>query len=360
MRPGRIADEYDEELEEFFEGEEYRVDILNEIDRLVDYLCYNIQTGAWVKDMDRKLVVYALWGNPVDAYKYFEYNYQTVWLPHRYLPEHVALGNVPKVEDYSLPVPCVVDPFQDQRSHYATRLRMARANDNGIDVLDVLINDFIAALSKKGCRRPQIESMRIKAVDAINRDRDGHNDPQGPDLVDLVMSMADAQPYMNRPNSHHPKASAFPEGDGDYFTHTATNFSGPVVDGTQFKEESLPPQAPQAAEVRRALFPAVSGQQSQKFNKRFQNYASAKARLQRAKAEEASLCYGGAAQLRAAIKRRRGSERNFAHAVLSWNKEVKVLTADQLNMLKRVSVGNKKTKTECPVDLLVLFGHISW
>jgi len=75
--------------------------IENEVRRLSTTL-YN---GERLSVAERKMIVYGKYGNPSDAYKYFEYNYQEEYLPHRYLPEHVVLHELPKSSGYCMPVP---------------------------------------------------------------------------------------------------------------------------------------------------------------------------------------------------------------------------------------------------------------
>lgn len=77
----------------------------------------------------RKLICYAVWGNPVDAYKWFEYAYQNEYMPHRYLPEHVVLGHIPKTTDCADPRPGFAS---GPMKHRDVRFRMARANDQGV------------------------------------------------------------------------------------------------------------------------------------------------------------------------------------------------------------------------------------
>ena len=83
-----IATIYDRELHDFFNGYHYRTDILMKIDAEVLQLCQALYYGDRVTHSQRKLVVYTLYGNVADAYKWYEYNYQEEWLHHRYLPEH--------------------------------------------------------------------------------------------------------------------------------------------------------------------------------------------------------------------------------------------------------------------------------
>ncbi|KAF2139265.1 uncharacterized protein K452DRAFT_275420, partial [Aplosporella prunicola CBS 121167] len=128
----RLVNAVDEELIGFFEGHDYRYDILEEIDCQVAYFVADLQRGHLLKRADRTLVVYAIWGNPVDAYKYFEYNYQTKWLKHRYLSEHIVLDDIPRQDGYSLPNPRQTGEDEGHRGHYMVRLRMARAADEGV------------------------------------------------------------------------------------------------------------------------------------------------------------------------------------------------------------------------------------
>ena len=83
-----LALKHDEELIEFFNGYEYRIDILQQIDREVSQLSDELYHGQRITYGQRKLIAHAVYGNLVDAYKFYEYNYQKDWLPHRYLAEH--------------------------------------------------------------------------------------------------------------------------------------------------------------------------------------------------------------------------------------------------------------------------------
>ncbi|OCK85181.1 hypothetical protein K432DRAFT_277015, partial [Lepidopterella palustris CBS 459.81] len=135
--PPQLVSAYDEELVAFFQDYDYRYDILERIDNEVLHACQALDVGTLLPRRLRRLVAYVIFGNPVDAYKYYEYNFQTEWLPHRYLPEHVVLSEIPKPEDYVEPEPTVMGSFRDgkpdgQRDHHFTRLRMARAKDQGV------------------------------------------------------------------------------------------------------------------------------------------------------------------------------------------------------------------------------------
>ncbi|KAK3711309.1 hypothetical protein LTR37_009689 [Vermiconidia calcicola] len=189
--PMPLALKYDEELNEFFNGSDYRVDILRKIDEEVRTIAYALCYGQRVSHSQRKLVVFAVWGNLVDAFKFYEYNYQTEWLPHRYLAEHT---NIPKPADYRLPVPRQIayedeDCRENKRSYPGTRARMARACDVGVDVIEVLLDDYTASLCREGFRRNDIERMRREAMRSITHERDVGS---GRDIVDLVMDGAAA------------------------------------------------------------------------------------------------------------------------------------------------------------------------
>lgn len=73
------------------------------------------------------------------------------------------------------------------RSHPGTRARMARAADQGVDVIEVLLDDFTSALVRQGLKRLEIERMRKEAVRNIDHQRDTQG---GRDIVDMVMNHA--------------------------------------------------------------------------------------------------------------------------------------------------------------------------
>jgi hypothetical protein len=157
FRPEPLRVKYDQELVDFFEGFEYRWDIIDRIDQEVRDACSELRMGRFVKSGLRHLVCYAVWGNPVDAYKWYEYvtisfsfdtqylgfvvgfgthycryNLQHDYLAHTYLPEHVILGELPKAPEYSKPNP---SGMGCSHRHMQVRYRMARANDEGIGEL---------------------------------------------------------------------------------------------------------------------------------------------------------------------------------------------------------------------------------
>lgn len=73
------------------------------------------------------------------------------------------------------------------RSHSGTRARMARAADQGVDVIEVLLDDFTSALVRQGLRRLEIERMKQEAIRNIDHQRDTQG---GRDIVDMVMNRA--------------------------------------------------------------------------------------------------------------------------------------------------------------------------
>jgi hypothetical protein len=91
------------------------------------------------------LVCLVIYGNPVDAYKYFEFNYQQEYMPHRYLHDHYVL-DIPKPAGYTQPHPKAIEPeisepetsYSHSRirrrfiPHTGVRYRMARAKDQGV------------------------------------------------------------------------------------------------------------------------------------------------------------------------------------------------------------------------------------
>lgn len=124
-----LRKKYDQELIDFFDGFDYRHDIIDRIDQEVYMGIQDLAFGRPVSMALRKLICYAIWGNPVDAYKWYEYSYQQEYMPHRYLPEHVVLGHLPKPTDYTEPQPSCVGGW---KRHGDVRYRMARAKDQGV------------------------------------------------------------------------------------------------------------------------------------------------------------------------------------------------------------------------------------
>jgi hypothetical protein len=124
-----LSTKQDPELLDFFDGFNYRHDIIERIDEEVRMGIRELAYGRAISVSLRKLICYAVWGNPVDAYKWFEYSYQSEYMPHRYLPEHVVLGHIPKPANCANPRPGF---SSGPMRHGDVRFRMARANDQGV------------------------------------------------------------------------------------------------------------------------------------------------------------------------------------------------------------------------------------
>lgn len=122
----------DPELVDFFDGFQYRWDIIDRIDQVVRTGIHELSLGRPLPSGYRRLVCYAIWGNPSDAYKWYEYHLQEEYLPHRYLPEHVVLGHLPKLAGEADLQP---SSLNTSRRHTTVRRRMASANDEGIGEL---------------------------------------------------------------------------------------------------------------------------------------------------------------------------------------------------------------------------------
>jgi hypothetical protein len=84
----RLAAQHDPELDAWFDGTPYRTDLLQVMDQEVDRIAGKFWRRDIVTYPERKLISYCVWGNLVNAFKFYEYNFQETWLPHRYLPEH--------------------------------------------------------------------------------------------------------------------------------------------------------------------------------------------------------------------------------------------------------------------------------
>lgn len=65
-----LSSKRDPELVDFFDGFEYRHDIIERIDNEVYTAVKDLAQGNHIPTSLRKLVCYAVWGNPVDAYKW--------------------------------------------------------------------------------------------------------------------------------------------------------------------------------------------------------------------------------------------------------------------------------------------------
>ncbi|KAL5113288.1 hypothetical protein ACEQ8H_008849 [Pleosporales sp. CAS-2024a] len=186
-----LSTKRDPELVEFFHGFDYRHDIIERIDSEVYMGMQELINGRHIPLALRKLICYSIWGNPVDAYKWyatsFEYSYQSDYMPHKYLPEHIVLSHVPKPLDYSEPRPSVPS---SSRKHGNVRARMAHANDQGVDVLEVLIAEYRLTLVRRGYRRLEIDDLVVAAKRRLDKER---QDPTGIDIVDLIIDDAVAR-----------------------------------------------------------------------------------------------------------------------------------------------------------------------
>jgi hypothetical protein len=116
---------------------------------------------------------YAIRGNPIDAYKFFEYNYQEDFMAHHYLPDHAILAHVPKPKGYTQPC---ASAFEFDKRNSKVRLRMACAQDQGLDVLDVLFAEHKIVLLGKGLGRGAIEERCALARGWVEEER---RDPTG-------------------------------------------------------------------------------------------------------------------------------------------------------------------------------------
>jgi len=67
------------------------------------------------------------------------------------------------------------------------RLQMARACDAGVDVVDVLMEEFIAGLARRGFRRVEIDKLKRRAEMEVNHQRKISGTA---DIVDLVMGLS--------------------------------------------------------------------------------------------------------------------------------------------------------------------------
>lgn len=112
-------------------GHAARLRILDQIDETVSMGIRKLALGRPVNYDLRKLICYAIWGNPVDAYKWFRYSYQLDNLKDHYLPEHIILVQAPKPRGYAEPQPSVPVSYACME-HRRVRRRMARARDQGI------------------------------------------------------------------------------------------------------------------------------------------------------------------------------------------------------------------------------------
>jgi hypothetical protein len=68
FQPPSVYDRQDIELQDFFSGFDTRNDILDGIDRAVADACAAMSAGLSVSSDLKRLVCYACWGNPIDAF----------------------------------------------------------------------------------------------------------------------------------------------------------------------------------------------------------------------------------------------------------------------------------------------------
>jgi hypothetical protein len=71
-------------------------------------------------------------------------------------------------------------------SFRTVRFNMARAHDAGVDVLDVLMENFTSALCRQKLRRPEINRLRNDALQLLDDERLQRRER---DIVDLIMGL---------------------------------------------------------------------------------------------------------------------------------------------------------------------------
>ncbi|KAF1987393.1 hypothetical protein K402DRAFT_420208 [Aulographum hederae CBS 113979] len=133
----------DEELEEFTD---YNYQIVRKIDDEFDYLWEKFDAGNYLSYAQCSLLGYILKGNLVDAYKFYVYQYQLDDLAKRYRPEHVQMLQIPKIRGMNGPFPSSIGASgraTRRRSWMRIRARMAAAYDQRMDVIDVLMKEFV-------------------------------------------------------------------------------------------------------------------------------------------------------------------------------------------------------------------------
>jgi hypothetical protein len=100
------------------------------------------------------------------------------------------LLEIPKPPRYCEPIPRTVIGKYDPCvavSFRAVRVSMARAHDAGVDVVDVLLDNFTSALCRKRLKQADIARLRGEAMHLLDEER-LHR--RGRDVVDMVMSLA--------------------------------------------------------------------------------------------------------------------------------------------------------------------------
>ena len=103
----------------------------------------------------------------------------------------MVLSELSKDANYTDPIPRQLahpdEVQEDMRSHKPTRARMAHAADQGVDVIEVLLQDFTSALARQGLKRVEIERMKKDAIRNIDHRREISGSR---DIVDMVMDRA--------------------------------------------------------------------------------------------------------------------------------------------------------------------------
>ena len=110
----------------------------------------------------------------------------------------VILHELPKSELYSQPRPFSqphpLEPERTIETFPGTRLQMARACDAGVDVIEVLLEELVSDLARRGFRRLEINDIRRQAEKEIDLQRKICGSA---DIVDMVMGLAHrAKPVM--------------------------------------------------------------------------------------------------------------------------------------------------------------------
>ncbi|KAF3035343.1 hypothetical protein E8E12_006774 [Didymella heteroderae] len=315
-----LSRKVDPELDDFFEGFEYRWDIIGRIDLAVRGAIQALARGQPVNSGWRRLVCYAVWGNPADAYKWYEYQLQEEYLPHRYLPEHVVLGHLPKLAGEAAAQP---SSLNTSRRHMKVRYTMARANDEGIDVLDVLMTEFKAALVRKGFRRVDIDELYARGKERLEHER---RDPRGVDIVDLIMDEVPAQRPARRSHVN----------TGQYTHHVPNGFRHNAI-------SSRRPRRKRANKAKAKNVPPALRKQAAELQ-------SAKANLERAYAHEqnvqnlSSQCIGVTFNLPEVIASRARAERRYVNCLIRYLRDSNEMSAVEARQLQGSFTKHKMEK----------------
>jgi hypothetical protein len=190
---------------DFFDGFDYRHDIIDRIDGEVRVAMRELAYGGSVPLALRKLVCYALWGNPVDAYKVRELVHATtVRQPLTTYPHfrsgssilirksicRTGISRNTSFSDISRNLP---DKTLNHGLSPATRstetfelawrglmiralvsfsdARSLRTMLTSLDVLEVLIAEYRFALVRTGHRRGDIDGLVFKAKQRLENER---------------------------------------------------------------------------------------------------------------------------------------------------------------------------------------------